>query len=355
MDNINKLTEEYNKLRPTYVSITDKVVLLLRELIKHDSIDIHNIEGRAKDVESFKFKIQRKSNKYLDPLKEITDLSGIRIITYYQDDVEKVETLLKREFIIDKENSLDKGKLLNSNEFGYRSVHYVLSLSEDRLKLPEWSKYKEIKIEVQIRTVLQHSWASISHSLQYKHEDDVPAELKRKLYRLAGLFELADEEYMDVRNRNKLIMTEIVATSSESSMNFEINLLTLSNYIDNSPEVKKLIESSEKAGFSYGQYELEGNEGEQETISSLIKLCKIVRINTLGELSYLIENNLAISIKMYKSLMGPNYWEISPAFAIVLLVIYTFSDEFTEEILIYNGWSREIARRTLLKISKNKS
>lgn len=63
------------------------------------------------------------------------DKAGIRIITYIDSDVERISTVIEREFRIDSENSVDKTKLLDVNQVGYRSVHYIARLSKKRTKL----------------------------------------------------------------------------------------------------------------------------------------------------------------------------------------------------------------------------
>jgi ppGpp synthetase/RelA/SpoT-type nucleotidyltranferase len=194
--------EKYKKLRPIYEDFNERIKDLLKSLIEENKIKYHLIETRTKSLESFKEKIERKSNKYSNPIEEITDLAGIRIIVYYQDDVARIEEIIKNEFIVDDQNSFDKGKLLKTNEFGYQSVHYVVSLSFDRAKLSEWKKYSKFKIEIQIRTVLQHSWASISHELEYKKSYEIPTILQRRLFRLASLIELDDEEFKKSKDQH---------------------------------------------------------------------------------------------------------------------------------------------------------
>ena len=172
---------------------------LIKSLLISEEIKFHVVECRTKEIHSLEQKISRKK---IQTLKSITDLSGIRIILYYQDDVDKVNSLLRKNFKIDESNSIDKAEILETNEFGYLSVHYIVQLDSKRNKLPEWKSYSKLKAEVQVRTVLQHSWASISHELSYKRKIEIPKGLSRKLFRLAGLFELADEQFMLIRDEH---------------------------------------------------------------------------------------------------------------------------------------------------------
>ena len=112
------------------------------------------MESRAKTVESFKGKVEREDKDYTDPLNEITDLSGVRIISYYNSDVDEISNLIRREFEIDEKNSVDKRKIDEEDRFGYQSSHLVVSLSDSRQDLFEWSAFKGLRAEIQVRTVL---------------------------------------------------------------------------------------------------------------------------------------------------------------------------------------------------------
>ncbi|MBC7752368.1 MAG: hypothetical protein H7Z73_11760 [Candidatus Saccharibacteria bacterium] len=50
-----------------------------------EKLDFHLLESRTKDVTSFREKVARSSKAYGDPLSEINDLCGLRVIAYYQD------------------------------------------------------------------------------------------------------------------------------------------------------------------------------------------------------------------------------------------------------------------------------
>ncbi|MCY1691163.1 hypothetical protein OVA29_11120 [Exiguobacterium sp. SL14] len=92
---------------------------------------------------------------------------------------EKRRRIIENEFAIDRDQSVDKSTLLDTTEFGYLSVHFVASLSEQRLALSEYGRFKDYTAEIQIRSILQHAWAEIEHDLGYKNPNSVPAEVKR--------------------------------------------------------------------------------------------------------------------------------------------------------------------------------
>ena len=85
--------------------------------------------------------------------------------------------------------------------------------------------------EVQIRTVLQHAWASVSHKLQYKRESEIPAALRRRLTRLAGLFELADDEFLALRLADSEVREKIELDVHEQRDAIPLDLVSIESWL----------------------------------------------------------------------------------------------------------------------------
>ena len=98
--------------------------------------------------------------------------------------------------------SVDKLSVLEDNEFGYRSYHFVGYVKDSWLQDPATRSLKKRVFEIQTRTLLMHSWAAIEHKLAYKPliKEPVAPEVKRSRFRrdlfaLSALIELADREF----------------------------------------------------------------------------------------------------------------------------------------------------------------
>jgi ppGpp synthetase/RelA/SpoT-type nucleotidyltranferase len=180
-----------------------------------------------------------KKKKY-SSLEDITDLIGIRIITYYSDTVDMIAELIEKEFIVDRENTIDKRIAIDPEKFGYMSLHYVISLDRTRGALPEYSRFKDLKIEVQIRTILQHTWAEIEHDLGYKNKIEIPKDIRRSFGRLSGLLEIADKEFIEIRKFLNIYENEMQTELTTSMDKVEINKLSLESYIETSSIIKEL-------------------------------------------------------------------------------------------------------------------
>jgi putative GTP pyrophosphokinase len=126
---------------------------------------------------------------------------------------------------------VDKRTTLDPDRFGYLSLHYVVRLGEGRLSLPEYKEFGEVRFEIQIRSILQHAWAEIEHDLGYKSEHAVPAQLRRRFSRLAGLLELADEEFAAIRHSLTEYTSEVHDAVRDNELNVPIDRDTMIAYV----------------------------------------------------------------------------------------------------------------------------
>jgi ppGpp synthetase/RelA/SpoT-type nucleotidyltranferase len=229
--------QQYQDARPVYEKLTRKLQSLIVDLLESQDIKA-SVEGRTKEVASFGDKLNRPGKAYTDPLGQMTDLSGIRIILYSISDVDAVAKLVQREFSVDPANSMNKIDLLEPDRFGYLSQHFVIQLGDSRKNLSEWAGLCDLRAEIQVRTVLQHAWAAVEHFLVYKNERDVPKMLRRRLFRLSALFELADEELDDMIHSISDQMRQYRAELAKGNSKIEINVDSLRTYIQSSTEPK---------------------------------------------------------------------------------------------------------------------
>jgi len=345
----DKLVAQYADALSHYVRFTQKLEALLTDLLLANAIAYHVIESRTKDVQSFRDKITRSSKAYTDPITELTDLSGIRVIAYYQDDAASIGRLIESEFQVDQHQSLIQ--VPAPTEFGYRSSHYVVQLSEVRSRLMEWHGLGHLKAEIQVRTVLQHAWAAISHKLQYKREDDVPAQLRRKLFRLSALFELADDEFVSLRDASGDLTRTIGSQLSAGNRQIAIDALSLGQFLDTSRTVAQLCAMAAEAGFSFEVPDGHESVDESATLSDLIQLAALADLCTIEN----FESVLTAALPWAESYLRAQYaaghtsrkndWHVTPPFVCQLVLIRTKIEMLRPGYLQRLGWNRSIAAR----------
>ncbi|WP_407456213.1 GTP pyrophosphokinase family protein [Fibrobacter sp.] len=229
------ILEDYREQRSVFERLLGIVKNTLEESVAENKIYINAIEGRVKAEDSLVGKLERKSGKY-SSLSDLTDILGVRVITFYSDEVDKIAALVSRTFEIDWENSIDKRRMHEINSFGYNSLHYICRLPKERFFDPECPQLNEIRFEVQMRTVLQHAWAVLDHDTGYKSGFEVPREYLRNLNRIAGMLELIDEQFSQIRSGINDYRRQVQSLVSSGSFDeVELNGDSFSNYLELRP------------------------------------------------------------------------------------------------------------------------
>lgn len=236
---ISSMVAEYVEERPLYEAYTKKIGELIKALLEESNTQVHSVTSRTKEIDRFSEKVKLEGKGYRK-LSDVTDLSGVRIICYFADQVDIVAKLIEDNFRVHPESSIDKRKILDPDRFGYLSLHYVVELSKERASLPEYKRFKNLLCEVQMRSILQHAWAEIEHDLGYKSAIEVPRDIRRRFCRLAGLLELADDEFDDIKNDIAIYTEKVEAQISSTPENILIDSVSLEHYVDNSPTVEKI-------------------------------------------------------------------------------------------------------------------
>jgi ppGpp synthetase/RelA/SpoT-type nucleotidyltranferase len=196
-ERIESIIAAYRRRNENYRRLGEDVERMLKDLLRAAVIPVSSVTNRLKDVDSLRRKLQ-SSNKY-QTLTDITDIVGARVITYFSDDVDPVANIIRRldNFAVDLTNSVDKRRELRPDQFGYQSLHLVATLSKQRI-FNENRNLEGLKIEIQVRSLLQHAWAEIEHAY-YKSERNLPSTIARRVSLVAGLLEVGDNEFVAIR------------------------------------------------------------------------------------------------------------------------------------------------------------
>ncbi|HHR6028534.1 TPA: GTP pyrophosphokinase [Providencia alcalifaciens] len=192
---MSDLINEYKRKKHLYESLLIQAEHSIESLLRDKDIEIFSIESRLKDENSLKEKLQRKPDYKV--LSDIEDICGLRVICYYESDLQKLRKLISDNYNV--LSSSDKKEESDVEKFGYSSSHFIARFKENWLQNPIYNNLGDLKFEIQIRTMLMHTWAAISHKTLYKQESDAPRHIRRTFGQLSALIELADEQFSRIK------------------------------------------------------------------------------------------------------------------------------------------------------------
>lgn len=258
------------------------VVNLISSSLTAANISYHSVDFRVKQAESAFRKIRHKSDRY-QGVQSLTDLLGVRIITYFEDEVDAVAELIEREFEIDYDNSVDKRSKLDPDRFGYLSLHYILRFLANRSTLVEYSQFADLRFELQIRTVLQHAWAEIEHDLGYKTTKALPAHMRRRFSRVAGLLEVADAEFRALRDEAQAYDKEVQENIRTAPHELRVDQATLTEFVRTN-EFVAALDSRFTAFVGFDR----PAPLEERTIARIALVCQSLSIDSIGDLMTLL-------------------------------------------------------------------
>jgi len=218
IDNKSKLLSQYEKL----LKKNEKILYILTkkfETILTGSGCNAQVKGRIKSFDALYRKLlTRCQNSIIEkPFDVITDIIGMRIVVPFLEDLDSVERLIKKHFqIVETEY---KSRELTIREFGYDSIHIQIKLPDEIADKVRNSR--DMKIEIQLRTILQDAWAEVEHELIYKTSiDKVEDTIRRKMIAVNATLSLGDtifqeireyqrKRYKDIQERHKKLMDKV--------------------------------------------------------------------------------------------------------------------------------------------------
>lgn len=262
------ILEEYREAIPILERMKVDVLRTLQDALNSSGLIVTAVEGRVKTEESLSGKLALKGAKYAT-LSDITDIVGVRIITFYTDDVDRIAAIAEQMFDIDWTNSVDKRRLHQLDSFGYNSLHYICRL-----------KGYDYPFELQLRTTLQHAWAAINHDTGYKSGVEIPRGYMRQMNRLAGMLELADDEFSRIRmeiNDYRRRVQQLVQNGKLDDVLLDGD--TFRSYLQARP-----LDALNRRIAAINQAEIQ-----EAPLIRYLSILKALRCKTLGDVSRLIE------------------------------------------------------------------
>lgn len=339
-----RIIEDFRRRREDYVRLGDIVQEKLQAMARDSGILVMGIEHRVKGEKSLEGKLYR-SGEWYQKREDLIDLLGARVICYFADDVDRFAALAEQAFVIDWEASSDKRALIQADSFGYLSLHYICALRPEE-GYPE--TLTEIRFELQIRSVMQHAWAQIEHDLGYKSQFGVPRPVQRAFARLAGLLEIADDEF--IRARDDIGRYERETREKITSDNAEgvaIDLVSLREY---------MLRNRKMRAFLQDLAAIEGSEISEVDPESYIVQLKWLGITTIGQLQAMLDTHRGLAFALAKTTLEGTGLDILASNAGLRFLCRAFlaeggySEEQAAEFIGLSVHSPERARREAARL-----
>jgi putative GTP pyrophosphokinase len=218
---VEKLKSEYLSTRSKAQRLCEALMTQIETLVGSNEIALAvPLESRVKTWDSIEEKISRKSLQ-LEEIADLDDLVGMRIILLFRRDIIAADKVIREHLKV--LHAEDTSQRLSETQFGYQSQHYIVTLPENWLRLPSYSEFANLKVELQLRTAAQHIWAASSHKLQYKNESSVPPTLRRSIHRVSALLETVDLEFERLLDeRQSYVELELTTTKKNETLNVDI-------------------------------------------------------------------------------------------------------------------------------------
>ena len=277
MDLLNeKILQEYDEQKNNFEQLRVIVCRLINDRLREKSQRVMQVDSRVKARDSLEGKLIRKPEKYRK-LSDITDILGVRVICYFTDQAQECAGIIEQMFEVDYSNSVDKRKIMAPDAFGYLSTHFICTLRSDG-GWPE--ELVDLPFEIQLRSVLQHTWAEIEHDLGYKSEFGIPREMRREFSRVAAMLEVADNIFLNLKRRIALYQEEVLENiDTEQAAELPLDQVTLSAFLARSRSMRELLtQMTEKSGARLREVPSEG----------YLPQLRFLGVHTIGDLLELL-------------------------------------------------------------------
>lgn len=349
----------------------------------------YKITSRTKKPESYKGKITRPNKDYTDPLHQITDLAGVKIIFNTTKDQKAFNTEFVKRIggLRDDENSANlRDEKYEKRQFGYLGIHHIVWFDESLLDgkitwenreidgettlIDEWEngerllaakgvakeQLKDFRAEIQTMTFLQYIWAEIEHKVRYKPDKKLDKETERIFDRIAALLELSDaafEELLElVEQKDKQTKDSIqqIHTASEPDKKHEREkqlLLDSSDVIQtclNSEDFSALLAQVKTQNLAYINAPIDYID------KGFVKLLQKAEISSYYELKRIFDERVLEQLRSYaeKSAAKAMYQKLEIIKALIYLSI---QDPKTQEE-IYVGKDGVVAGALVKSLPK---
>ncbi len=236
---VEQALAEFDLRVPTLKSLCAKTKDLLEEFLQGAGVPFQSVQARVKSRKKLREKYLDSEKGYTG-LDDIHDQAGLRVITYYPDEVDRVAEMIEREFEIDRDNTVDKRKI-DLDRFGYSAINYVCEHLAVRTSLGEYKKFANIRFEIQVTSILSHAWSEMNHG-SYDLGESSPPQIRRRFFQLKALLELAESVFVELRNKTTEYERSVAVQVEANVSGFPLDAVSLRSFLEQEPLVRGIDE-----------------------------------------------------------------------------------------------------------------
>ncbi|MBF0628093.1 MAG: hypothetical protein HQL91_07715 [Magnetococcales bacterium] len=197
---ISNLMDQYDESFDLYRSYNERLLINLGEVFNKTTLPISAIAGDLMSRPTLKKMLTEKGG-YYSRLRDIENLITVRVVVYFSDDIELAVSLISKEFALD-----DCFQPLHENpdqdRFGINTRRFDIKLLPEQYARPEYQRFGSLKAELEIRTVLQHSWSEVKGIFDMLlGRSRLPGQNVNKLAQISYLLKMADEELVRIKDQ----------------------------------------------------------------------------------------------------------------------------------------------------------
>ncbi len=235
---VDDVLAEFTKKRDVLEDLCTKTKSLIEDCLEAAQLRYQSVQSRIKRQDKLR-------EKYLDPAKnyttldDITDQAALRVITYYEDEVDQVAALIKKEFKLDADNCIDKREK-EPDRFGYHAFNFVCTHADKRTADVQFNKFAGLRFEVQVTSILSHAWSEIEHEWYDLKDNSYPIDIRRRFSRQAALLEIAESEFLSLRNLKRNFSRSIEVRVEANVQDLIICAVSLKTFVLREPIVTQI-------------------------------------------------------------------------------------------------------------------
>ena len=272
----------YVDQRGIYDAFVQNLRDLVRDLLIEDDVDYSWVISFSCDPDDMAWGLNRarRNGETIDnPLESSLRVAGVSIGILSPTQAPLVGDLVRREFVVDPAGTRAVEDADTSHDLHY--PHYLVSLDQRRLELDEWSRFAELKVRIEVKTLLQDCWEQIDEELPFYVATSYPAEVRDLVTRSALALSAIDADLAEANRALWRLLAEYEETIATGDLQLSLNGVSLRAYIYTSELVRSLTEVAVDVGFeAYPDYE----PSWQAIEPGILWLLRVDDLHTLAEL-----------------------------------------------------------------------